>query len=230
MDGRKIYKEFQPELDVRFETTSLNFNYTDYEEILKTRDFYGLTSARAYDYDSWQVGFENNALQRVQIEANYREGSALNLVPQIGYTPFVANTSRTDVNLLLRPFEQLSISNTYFLTELTTKSDAKIFSNEIFRTNWNYQFTKELSLRFIAQYDNTDAGVLTRLEDNENLNFDVLLRYVINPWSAFYIGYNSNQSNFDIVDFEGDRELITASELRRDGDQFFVKFSYLFQR
>ena len=230
MDGRKIYKEFQPALDVRFETTTLNFNYTDYEEILKTRDFYGLTSARAYGYDSWQVGFQNNAFEKVQIEANYREGSALNLVPQIGYTPFVANTSRTDVNLLLRPFEQLSISNTYFLTELTTKSDAKIFSNEIFRSNWNYQFTRELSLRFIAQYDNTDAGVLTRLEDTENLNFDVLLRYVINPWSAFYIGYNSNQSNFDIVDFEGDRELITASELRRDGDQFFVKFSYLFQR
>ena len=205
-----------------------NFN-VDYESA-KTRDFYGLTSARAYDYDSWQVGFENNALEKVQIEANYREGTALNLVPQIGYTPFVANTNRTDINLLLRPFEQLSISNTYFLTELTTESDAKIFSNEIFRTNWNYQFTRELSLRFIAQYDNTDAGVLTRLEDSENLNFDVLLRYVINPWSAFYIGYNSNQSNFDIVDFEGDRELITASDLRRDGDQFFIKFSYLFQR
>tara|TARA_B100000029_G_scaffold245306_1_gene242439 strand:- start:9852 stop:10094 length:243 start_codon:yes stop_codon:yes gene_type:complete len=44
------------------------------------------------------------------------------------------------------------------------------------------------------------------------------------------VGYNSNQSNFDIVDLEGERELIVANDLRRDGDQFFVKFSYLFQR
>jgi hypothetical protein len=44
------------------------------------------------------------------------------------------------------------------------------------------------------------------------------------------VGYNSNQSNFDIVDIEGERELIIANDLRREGDQFFVKFSYLFQR
>ena len=74
----------------------------------------------------------------------------------------------------------------------------------------------------------SNDGVIT--EDNENLNFDLLLRYVINPWSAFYVGYNSNQSNFDIVEMEGERELVVANELRQDGDQIFVKFSYLFQR
>ena len=70
----------------------------------------------------------------------------------------------------------------------------------------------------------------TRLVDDENLNFDLLLRYVINPWSALYVGYNTNRSNFDIVDMEGERELVIANELRNDGEQFFVKFSYLFQR
>ena len=29
---------------------------------------------------------------------------------------------------------------------------------------------------------------------------------------------------------EGERELVVANELRQDGDQIFVKFSYLFQR
>ena len=152
------------------------------------------------------------------------------MVPQIGALPSVADTSRIDLNVLLRPTTQLSIANTYFLTELDTLGGQKVFSNEIFRSNWNYQFTRELSLRFIAQYDKTEAGPATRLENDENLNFDVLLRYVITPWSSFYVGYNSNQRNFDIVDFEGERELITADELRTDGDQFFVKFSYLFQR
>ena len=164
------------------------------------------------------------------IRDSYRQGSALNLVTKAGFLPSVADTSRIDINLLLRPLEQLSIANTYFLTELETRSGTKIFSNEIIRSNWNYQFTRELSLRFIAQYDKTEAGPTTRLKDDENLNFDLLLRYVINPWSAFYVGYNSNQSNFDIVEMEGERELIVANDLHRDGDQFFVKFSYLFQR
>ena len=152
------------------------------------------------------------------------------LVPQAGFLPAVADSNRIDFKVVFRPFDQLSIANTYFLTELETQGGTKIFSNEIIRSNWNYQFTKELSLRFIAQYDKTEAGPATRLKDDENLNFDVLLRYVINPWSAFYAGYNSNQSNFDIVDIEGERELFVANDLRRDGDQFFVKFSYLFQR
>jgi len=29
---------------------------------------------------------------------------------------------------------------------------------------------------------------------------------------------------------EGERELIVTDDLKRDGDQFFVKFSYLLQR
>ena len=150
---------------------------------------------------------------------------------QVGTLPYIADTSRIDLSFLWRPLDQLSINNTYFLTELENRGGgAKVFTNEIFRSNWNYQFTKELSLRFIAQYDETEAGPATRLQDGENLNFDVLLRYVINPWSAFYIGYNSNLSNFDIVEYEGERELIVANDLRQDGDQFFVKFSYLFQR
>jgi len=118
----------------------------------------------------------------------------------------------------------LRISNTYFHTELQSKiGGTDIFSNDIIRSNWNYQFTKEWSLRFITQYDETVAGPASRLTDDENLNFDLLLRYVINPWSAFFIGYNSNQSNFDIVEMEGERELVVANDLRVDGDQIFMK-------
>ena len=230
MEGEKIYSQIGPTLNLRFDTTSLNISRTDYNEILKPGDFPGLNTVRSYDYDTWQIGFNNNSLETLQIQANYRQGSALNLVTKAGFLPSVADTSRIDINLLLRPLEQLSIANTYFLTELETRSGTKIFSNEIIRSNWNYQFTRELSLRFIAQYDKTEAGPATRLKDDENLNFDLLLRYVINPWSAFYVGYNSNQSNFDIVEMEGERELIVANDLHSDGDQFFVKFSYLFQR
>ena len=52
---------------------------------------------------------------------------------------------------------------------------------------------------------------------------------MINPWSALYVGYNTNQSNFEIIEVEDEREVVVTNDLNRDGDQIFVKFSYMFQ-
>ena len=230
-DGTRIYHQLGPNFKVNYATTSFGVRWTDYAEILRPKDFSGIVTNTRYDYETWQIDFSNSTSQRATISANYRQGRALNLVPALGSLPYAADTSRLDLSFFWRPIDRLQVRNTYFLTELKNrKSDSKIFTNEILRSNWNYQFTKEWSLRFITQYDKTDAGPATRLKDNENLNFDLLLRYVINPWSAFYFGYNTNQSNFDIVEMEGERELVIANDLRRDGDQIFIKFSYLFQR
>ena len=231
MKGTRIYHQLGPTFDVNFDTTSLSASFTDYAEILRPQDFPGIASTTRYDYDNWEVGFENNTLNSLEFGINYRSGTALNLVPASGFLPSVADTSRIDFDMLWRPFDRLRVANTYLYTELESRQrQGKIFSNEIIRSNWNYQFNKEWSLRFITQYEETDAGVATRLKDDKNLNFDVLLRYVINPWSAFYVGYNTNRSNFDIVEMEGERELIPTDSLSKDGDQIFVKFSYLFQR
>ncbi len=229
--GERIYTQFGPGLDMSFGTAGFEVAWNDYSETLRPGDFPGLAAARVYEYDSWEVGFDSNALESLEFGADYRSGTALNLVPPRGRLPSVAGVSRLDVDMLWRPFDRLRIANTYLRTELKSRgSGGRIFSNQILRSNWNYQFTRELSLRFIAQREKTEGGPLTRLEDSENLNFDLLLRYVINPWSAFYVGYNSNSSNFEIVEAEGERELLSTDELRRDGEQFFVKFSYLFQR
>lgn len=229
--GTRIYHRLGPTFNLNFDTTSFGVSFTDYAEILRPQDFSGISTNTRYDYEDWQISFANSTLNTLEFDISYRSGRALNLVPPVGMLPAVADTTRINGSMLWRPFDRLRISNTYFLTELKTRNGGtKIFINEIFRSNWNYQFTRELSLRFIAQYEETDAGPASRLEDEKNLNFDILLRYVLNPWSAFYVGYNSNSSNFDIVEIEGERELVVTSDLRRDGDQFFVKFSYLFQR
>ena len=126
--------------------------------------------------------------------------------------------------------DRLRVDNTFLLTELEDRNGGgKIFENRIFRSRWNYQFTKELSLRFIAQHEETVPTALTRLQPQENLNFDVLLRYVINPWSAFYVGYNTNSSNFQLIDTEEGSRMMLTDDLERDGRQLFVKFSYLLQ-
>ena len=229
--GDKIYSELEPRIGVNFDTNVFTASYSEHSETLRPKDFAGIVSNRTYKYEDFSLSFTNTTLNTLSFEADLRVGTTLNLVPPTGTLPNIADTTRFSADMLWRPIDRLSISNTLFHTELETESGGMaIFTNDIFRSNWNYQFTKEWSLRFIAQYDETDAGPASSLVDDKNLNFDLLLRYVINPWSAFYIGYNSNQSNFDIVEMEDERELVVANDLRNDGDQIFMKFSYLFQR
>lgn len=227
----RTYTQVDPSVNFRFATSNIGASWSDRTEVLRPQDFAGIITNQVYDTDTWRFNYSNTSLQTLTFSGSYQAGTTINRVPLRGLLPTVADTSRLDLDVLWRPLDRLRVSNTYLHTELESRNGGtKIFSNEIIRSNWNYQFTPELSLRFIAQYEETDAGPATRLIDDKNLNFDVLLRYVINPWSAFYVGYNSNQSNFDIIEVEGERELVVTNDLRRDGNQFFVKFSYLFQR
>jgi hypothetical protein len=228
--GVKLFSSIGPSLNFNYSTTRLSVNMTDTSETLRPKDFAGLPNTRVYDYRTYGGQIRNDSLSSLTVDLQYREGTALNLVPRAGQLPEVADTDRIDVSLLWRPIQQLRVDNTYLKTNLETKSGVKVFDNEIVRSSWNYQFTREISLRVIGQYEKTNAGPATRLRDNKNLNFDVLLRYVINPLSAFYVGYNSNQRNFEIIETTEGRELVASDNLTKDGEQVFVKFSYLFQR
>lgn len=104
-----------------------------------------------------------------------------------------------------------------------------MFNNHIFRSKVNWQFTRELSARTIIQYNTLLANPeLTSLETNRNLNLDFLVTYLVNPWTALYIGYNNNQKNIRIVPHEDGSDLVRTSGLNDDSRQFFVKFSYFF--
>ena len=108
-----------------------------------------------------------------------------------------------------------------------------IFNNHIFRSKVNYQFTRELSLRTILDYNavlpNTQLVALTRAK---SFNTDFLLTYLLNPGTALYIGYSDLYENVEVDPF-------TAAPLRTlrtigapttsTGRLFFVKLSYLFR-
>jgi hypothetical protein len=127
--------------------------------------------------------------------------------------------------------DRLRVDTSLLSTELEDRGGrGTIFTDRILRTRWNYQFTKEMSLRVIVQHEDTKPTALSRLARDENLNLDVLFRYVLNPWSALYVGFNNNESNLQLVDDEdGGTSLVRTEELARDGRQLFVKFSYLLQ-
>lgn len=229
--GTRLFQEAAPMFVVQTATSEIRLGVSDFAETLRPQDFAGLPTATTYRYDHWSISYDNSTLASLILQASYRNGTALNTVPAPGLLPAVADTTRTELTLLWRPIDRLRVNSTYLNTDLSMANGDKVFTNEILRSTWNYQFTKELSLRFIGQYDHTDAGPATRLDTSKNMNFDLLLRYVINPWSAFFVGYNSNSRNFDIIEDEetGSRELVLTNDLRQDGEQFFVKFSYMWQ-
>ena len=100
-----------------------------------------------------------------------------------------------------RPMDRLRVDTTYPV-DVARRSHGRgtIFDDTIVRTRWNLQFTKEMSLRVIVQHEDTEPTALSSLAHDENLNLDVLFRYVLNPWSALYVGFNNNESNLQLVD------------------------------
>jgi hypothetical protein len=134
----------------------------------------------------------------------------------------------------VRPAKGLTVENTYLMTRLLDQSTGvNIFNNHIMRSKWNYQFSKEFSLRLIGQYTTTIANPgFTSLPTAKNFNGDVLFTYLLNPGTAIYAGYNSNLQNLDpTLRFapDGSGLLRTRNTFINDGRQIFVKLSYLFR-
>ena len=230
--GTRVYSEFSPAMEIFWSGNSrLSVGYNKIRERLRPKDFSALLTNQDFHRDTANISFSTNSLNKFGFDLRVEEGTDINLVPPPGVAPQLADTFRTQFEMLWRPMDRLRVDTTYLFTKLDDRVGAgTIFSNRIIRSRWNYQFTKELSLRVIAQQEETDpTATLTRLENEKTRNLDVLVRYVINPWSALYVGFNTNSSNFQLIDTEQGTELIRTNDLDRDGKQLFIKFSYLLQ-
>jgi hypothetical protein len=63
------------------------------------------------------------------------------------------NTDQVQASVTFRPSGNLKIDNTYLLNRLIDRpTGMSAFTNHIIRSEWNYQITRELSLRLIPQY------------------------------------------------------------------------------
>jgi hypothetical protein len=190
-------------------------------------EFEDLIQAEDYSQNVWEIEFDTERFTRIGFGAEVEWGSRINFVPPEGSGPELADFVRTRANVLWRPIPPLRLDFSWFRTELDDRHGPnRIFTNTIARARANWQFTKELSLRLITDAEDTDpvAGE-TRLEDDERVVVDVLVKYLWNPWKALYVGYTSNQRDFQEFDEPSD----ALVDLRDEGEQFFVKFSYLFQ-
>ncbi len=232
--GERLDRNFQPELAIQFQRqTFFVFYHGVRRERLRPADFSALSASQ--DFDTGYDGFalHSNYFRVVNLRASVEALRGINFSPPSGMAPFAADQTFADVGATIRPFDKLTIENTYLLNRLRERTSGRsIFNNHILRSKWSYQYNKRLSFRTIFQYDATLANpALTSLQTTKNFNADFLATYLVQPGTAIYVGYNSNLQNLDrSLGFDPDGNLLrTRNRFLNDGRQIFVKVSYLFR-
>ena len=180
-------------------------------------------------------GFETAWLDWLEGSAGFDRGRAINFFPSAGVLPFLADETEADVSIIFKPTERLRIDQRYLFTRLAAREGltgatpgAAIVSNHIWRSRGSYQFTRKLSLRAILDYSAVlPDPELIDLEREKRFTSDLLVTYLVNPWTAAYVGYTDGYGNVEIDPVLRDRLRPTESVFHSTGRQVFIKMSYL---
>ena len=167
-------------------------------------------------------------------------GANVNYNPVSGAVPSLMTQQTMRFLFTLQPIKQLTADQTYLLDrDHSIASGALVYESQIFRTKINYQFTRALSARVIAEYDSTLANPLeTSLLRTKQVQTQALITWLPHPGTAVYVGYNNDIQNLDrslcnrlpsgACDPNNTTPPRSANYLD-DGRQFFIKASYLFR-
>jgi hypothetical protein len=262
--GTRLDTDYEPYLTVaaRGQTIAQFVPYEETRERLRPQDFafLGLEGVTAnQDYHEHRSGakVQTGYFRKVTVGASYFWGDGVNFVPVAGSPPpsLLARLNTGNATLTFRPVKPLKIENTYLFERLRateneylfalsqapagTPLGKGVFNNHIVRSKWNWQFTPQLSLRLILQYNSVLANTpgntfypYTYLPTQKQFNTDLLLTYLVHPGTAIYVGYNSDLQNLDhglMPDPAGLAGLYTSKGYINDSRQFFVKVSYQFR-
>ena len=194
-----------------------------------------LYNGRGYRKHLFDIAFGSEWLSWFWVEGSFKKGTAVNYNPAPQLTPFLGRTSQATAGFTLRPDPHVQIEETYIYSGLRVGNESKvagaapgtaIFFNHIARSKVNYQFTRQLSLRCIVDYNSIlPNGALTSLQKTKRVGLDALFTFMLNPGTALYAGYTDLHENYQL-----DPELHrTSGPDLNTGRQVFVKLSYLFR-
>lgn len=165
-------------------------------------------------------------------------GGNVNYNPSTGKAPSLLRRQSLSVLFTVQPTRQLTIDNTYLLDRnRNAGSGAFVYESQTMRTKVNYQFTRSLSARVIAQFSSTLANPAeTSLLRTKQLSTQALLTWLPHPGTAVYLGYTNDLQNIDrslcnrLIGGGCDLDntaLPRGNSMLNDGKQIFLKASYL---
>jgi hypothetical protein len=135
--------------------------------------------------------------------------------------PELGNQTNAGGYVNLRPTQQLFISPEIEFAKLDHRDDymqanpdsaQNVYKGFIVRSRVTYQFTREMNLRVIVQYN----------DFSDRFDLEPMFSYKINPFTVFYLGVNSKFQHFNRTDYS-----LAKSETELSERQFFAKFQYL---
>jgi hypothetical protein len=184
------------------------------------------------------IGGHTEYFKRATLDAEYSWGTRVNYDAPAALKAFRGDGSELQAQLTFRPVSRLKLDEIYYLTRFRTRSDSfpavtrptTVFVNHLVRSRLNYQFTRELSLRLILDYNGVlENPLLIDLERQKRVTGDVLLTYLVHPGTALYIGYTDRLENLGL--FPGSPPTVgrIGFPSTTTGRQFFAKVSYLFR-
>lgn len=232
-EGVRLDYQINPGWHFEFKhSTFLNFSYNAARSALRPKDYSTLTDVQDFSNGGRSIYFETNYFKKLNFWVQGVWGDTPNVIPASG-PPRQGFERFYQANLVVKPMKQLQITTTYLgdWWEDAILRDYTLYNLHVVRTKWNYQISKEMSVRFIGQYNTTQAHPeLVALDPNKNFNYDFLFTYLIHPGTALYVGYNTNLSTLDPSLTQGPNGLVQRpTQFINDGRQVFVKLSYLFR-
>ena len=164
----------------------------------------------------------------------------VNYNPVAGGVPSLLNAQEVEALITIQPVRALTADNTYLLDrDHSAANGAFVYESQTFRTKINYQFTRSLSARVIAQYTSTLVNPAeTSLLRTKQVGTQALFTWLPHPGTVLYIGYNNDLQNLDpsLCNRLSNGACDPANPVPprsinylNDGKQIFVKFSYLFR-
>jgi hypothetical protein len=201
---------------------------------------YLLTQNRNFTENNGGIVFRGAPWPQLNFSINAFRSGNVNYNPVAGAAPSLMNQQTAQVLFTLQPLRQLTADNTYLLDRDHSVADgALVYETQIFRTKVNYQFTRALSARVIAEYDSTLANPAeTSLLRTKQVATQALFTWLPHPGTAVYIGYNNDLQNLARTlcnrlpggACDPNNTVAPRSpEFLNDGRQIFVKASYLFR-
>jgi hypothetical protein len=166
----------------------------------------------------------------------YTHGGAVNYYPAAGFKPFLSGSRNGNLVVTLRPSSRLRLDETYIYSQLRTRpgerggpeAAAAIYNNHILRSKANYQFTRELSVRAIVDYNGVLPNTsLVSLERTKRMGYDFLVTYFLHPGTVLYAGYTDIYENLATDPSRPPYLKPSGFPNMSTGRQIFVKLSYL---
>jgi hypothetical protein len=198
-----------------------------------------LTSYKNFTENYGGGGFRGAPWTQFNFNMQVLRSGNVNYYPAGSAAPFLLKQEQAQVQFSVMPVRSMTIDNTYLLDRDHAASDGVfVYEVQTMRSKVNYQFTRSISARVIAEYDSTLANPnRTSLTRTKQVATQALLTWLPHPGTAVYIGYNNDMQNiarnlcYQLPNGGGcdpnNTDVPRGNAMLNDGKQIFVKASYL---